>query len=179
MIYTRSVRHCRIQFSLGRAFTMFKLRRLCPETNASWRPLPSACGISIKRRHRGGFVLKQRRHGGPPLEAEHRGGCIQTKQRHRGSPLVKAGRRLVPPIVGRHRGSLPLKGRPPLPTNPNGSVSPNGCIAPLKEDGSMGRGSCRRDPLLWGRGEEVDGSRHDKNMEEHDTCTSFYHVCTL
>ncbi len=49
----------------------------------------------------------------------------------------------------------------------------------------MGRGSCRRDPLLWGWGEEVDGSRHEKNMEKHDTCTSFYcgvhtlALCTL
>ena len=39
---------------------------------------------------------------------------------------------------------------------------------PLREDVSMGRGSCRKDPLLWGRGEEVDGSRHEKNMEKHD-----------
>ncbi len=30
----------------------------------------------------------------------------------------------------------------------------------------MGRGSCRRDPLLWGQGEEVDGSRHEKNYGE-------------
>ncbi len=27
---------------------------------------------------------------------------------------------------------------------------------------SMGRGSCRMDPLLWGRGEDIDGTRHKK-----------------
>ncbi len=33
---------------------------------------------------------------------------------------------------------------------------------PLREVGSMVRGSCRMDPLLWGRGEDIDGARHKK-----------------
>ncbi len=33
---------------------------------------------------------------------------------------------------------------------------------PLKEVVSMGRGSCRMNPLLWGRGEDIDGARHKK-----------------
>ncbi|MBV5268281.1 MAG: hypothetical protein JZU67_07265, partial [Burkholderiaceae bacterium] len=47
---------------------------------------------------------------------------------------------------------------------------------PLREDGSMWRGSCGIDPLRYGQGEEVDSSRHEILWRNMSTCPSVYCV---
>ncbi len=43
----------------------------------------------------------------------------------------------------------------------------------------MGGGSCRRDPLLWGWGEEVKSSRYEIFWRNTSTRCSFYLMCIL
>ena len=50
---------------------------------------------------------------------------------------------------------------------------------PLGKLVRWGGGSCRRDSLLWGQGEEVEGSRQENFLRNMSICCSFYLVCTL